>query len=173
MAGVEWHHLIWHNRPGIPATIYDILQGIRKAMSLCRKHKVAIIHSRSYIGSMMALSVKKILGVHFVFDMRGFWPDERVDGGIWTARSLPYRVFKRIEKSLFLGADHVVSLTQAGVVEFSNFDYLEQCVPPVSVIPTCTNLEIFKLAPTERDVLPWAILVRRGAGICLMRLPTV
>ncbi len=29
--GIEWHWLRYHQRPSVPATIYDVLAGIRKA----------------------------------------------------------------------------------------------------------------------------------------------
>lgn len=150
-AGVEWHALTWHNKPNIPATIYDLLAGIRAATKLARKSNAQIVHCRSYIASMIGLAVKRRTGAKLVFDMRGFWPDERVDGGIWTKRSLPYRIFKRVERSLFLNADHVVSLTRAGVREFSQFEYLKGKLPPVSVIPTCTNLAMFRPTDTARQ----------------------
>lgn len=150
-AGVDWHYLVWHNRPGIPATIYDIAQGVRKATALARMTQAQVVHCRSYIGGMIGLEVKRRTGARYVFDMRGFWPDERVDGEIWSRTGLPYRVFKKIERRLFLGADHVVSLTRAGVREFSAFDYLQGRLPPVSVIPTCTNLEMFHPVEAERE----------------------
>ena len=74
---------------------------------------------------MIGLYVKNKTGAKFIFDMRGFWPDERVDGGVWARDSLPYKYFKGVERKLFLGADHVVSLTHSGAVEFSKFDYLQ------------------------------------------------
>ena len=150
-AGVDWHHLVWHNRPGIPATLYDIAQGIRKATRLARASGAQVVHCRSYIGGMIGLSVKRRTGARYIFDMRGFWPDERVDGGIWSRSGLPYRVFKQVERRLFLGADHVVSLTRAGVREFAAFDYLQGRLPPVSVIPTCTNLEMFRRIDSPRE----------------------
>jgi hypothetical protein len=52
---------------------------------------------------------------------------------------------------LFLGADHVISLTRAGVHEFSRFPYLAGRLPPYSVIPTCTNLEMFQPDAGQRD----------------------
>src|SRR6056297_45491 len=143
VAGIDWHRLTYHNRPGIPATIYDIALGIRKAKALARSRDIQIVHTRSYIAGLIGLAVKRRTGARFIFDMRGFWPDERVDGGIWKPKSMRYRVFKWIERRLFLGADHVVSLTRAGVREIGKFDYLQDRIPPISVIPTCTNLELF------------------------------
>lgn len=150
-AGVDWHARTWHNRPGIPATVYDILAGIWTATRLARAAGAEVVHCRSYIGSLIGLAVKRRTGARLIFDMRGFWADERVDGGIWSRNGLPYRVFKRVERQLFLNADHVVSLTQAGVREFSAFDYLQGCLPPVSVIPTCTNLDLFRPVQVPRE----------------------
>lgn len=149
-AGVTWHRRVWHRKPGIPATIYDILVGIAQATRIVRENGIQIVHCRSYIGSMIGLSVKKRTGAKLIFDMRGFWPDERVEGGIWRAGSAPYRYFKRVEKRLFLRADYVVSLTRAGVREIAQMPYLRGQMPPVSVIPTCTNLGMFHPVPTSR-----------------------
>ena len=32
--GIEWHWLRYHQRPSIPATIYDVMAGYRKAASV-------------------------------------------------------------------------------------------------------------------------------------------
>lgn len=147
-AGVDWHPRVWHNKPiGTLATLYDLVAGRRHAIRLARAVEADIVHCRSYIAGLMGLAVKRATGARYIFDMRGFWPDERVDGGIWSRTSLPYRVFKRVERRLFLEADHVVSLTRAGIREFEAFDYLEARAPASSVIPTCTNLDLFSLRP--------------------------
>ncbi|MEM0984860.1 MAG: glycosyltransferase family 4 protein [Pseudomonadota bacterium] len=146
-AGVGWHRLAYHNRPGIPATLYDIAMGMRRGIKLAKACRADIVHTRSYIAGMIGMAVKRETGARFIFDMRGFWPDERVDGGIWKAGSRRYKFFKGIERRLFTSADHVVSLTRAGVREYEQFDYLADNPPPSTVIPTCTNLELFR--PTE------------------------
>lgn len=150
-AGVDWIRLPYHRKPGIPATLYDVMMGIRTGRRIAREKGIQIVHCRSYIAGLIGLAVKRATGAKYIFDMRGFWPDERVDGGIWTTSSAPYKVFKRVEKMLFTGADHVVSLTRAGVREFEQFDYLQGRMPPSSVIPTCTNLDMFRPVDTERD----------------------
>jgi len=150
-AGVTWHRRIWHRKPGIPATIYDINRGIAQATRIVREADIQVVHCRSYIGSMIGMAVKKRTGAKLIFDMRGFWPDERVEGGIWRAGSAPYRFFKRVERKLFLNADHVVSLTRAGVREIAQMPYLKGRMPPVSVIPTCTNLTLFHPVPVQHQ----------------------
>jgi glycosyltransferase involved in cell wall biosynthesis len=151
-AGVDWRPLVWHNRPiGSVATLYDLIVGRAKATRIAHEVGAEIVHCRSYIASLMGLAVKRATGARLIFDMRGFWPDERVDGGIWSKSSVTYRVFKRIERSLFLNADHIVSLTKAGVREYEAFDYMSGVPPKSTVIPTCTNLNMFRSLSARRD----------------------
>ena len=42
-----------------------------------------------------------------VFDIRGFWADEKVDRLGWSINSLKYKFFKALEGKLFKQADHV------------------------------------------------------------------
>jgi glycosyltransferase involved in cell wall biosynthesis len=89
--------------------------------------------------------------VKFVFDMRGFWADERVDGGLWPKGGRLYRIAKWFERRFLTSADHVVSLTHAAVREMGQFPYLAGCRPPFTVIPTCADLERFRPLPAKKD----------------------
>lgn len=142
-AGIHWHPLRYHKRFSFLSTTWDILRGSLTGMRIAREHRLAIVHARSYVPSAMALVIKKVTGVKFVFDMRGFWADERVDGGLWLRGGWMYRGAKWFEKRFLLGADHVVSLTHAAVREMRGFDYLEGRMPPMTVIPTCADLSLF------------------------------
>lgn len=150
-AGVDWRPRVWHNKPvGTLATLYDLVAGRRQAIRIAREVGAEIVHCRSYIASLMGLAVKRTTGARLIFDMRGFWPDERVDGGIWSKSGAVYYIFKRIERSLFLNADHIVSLTKAGVREYEAFDYMQAVGPKSTVIPTCTNLDLFRPEDASR-----------------------
>jgi glycosyltransferase involved in cell wall biosynthesis len=93
---------------------------------------------------MMALAIKRVTGVKYLFDMRGFWADERVDGDLWPRTGLMYRVAKGFERHFLLAADHVVALTHAAVTEMQRFSYLQGSMPSMSVIPTCADLKHFQ-----------------------------
>ncbi|NDK38719.1 glycosyltransferase [Pseudoxanthomonas gei] len=143
-AGIHWHPLRYHKRFSFLATAWDILCGSVKGLCIVRKHRLTIVHARSYVSSVMALMIKRATGAKYVFDMRGFWADERVDGGLWSPSGRMYRVAKWFERRFLLSADHVISLTQAGVDEMRKFPYLREGMPPVTVIPTCADLARFK-----------------------------
>jgi glycosyltransferase involved in cell wall biosynthesis len=139
-SGITWHPLRYHKRPTAPATSYDILAGITLGARLVRRNELRVIHARSYVPSVMALAIKRLTGAKYVFDMRGLWADERVDGGIWPAGGTLYQVAKRFERRFLLEADHIVSLTHAAVREIEGWGIP---LPPISVIPTCADLERF------------------------------
>jgi len=146
-ADIHWHPRRYHKRPSALATAWDILVGIASGLWLVLRHRIGIVHARSYVPAVMALALKRPTGAKFVFDMRGFWADERVDGGLWPRDGRMYRVAKWFERRFLLGSDHVVSLTHAAVGEMQRFDYLQGRMPPVTVIPTCADLARFRPRP--------------------------
>jgi glycosyltransferase involved in cell wall biosynthesis len=76
--------------------------------------------------------------------MRGYWADERVEGGLWDLK-VPvylaiYKYFKIKEREFLKHADHVVSLTQNSRSEIYSRNVRRG---PISVIPTCVDLGHF------------------------------
>lgn len=149
-AGIHWHPRRYHKRPSAVATSWDIAVGILSGLWLVLRHRLHIVHARSYVAAVMALALKRLTGARFVFDMRGFWADERVDGGLWPRDGRMYRVAKWFERRFLLRADHVVSLTHATVHEMQRFDYLQGNLPTTTVIPTCADLARFVPATAPR-----------------------
>jgi glycosyltransferase involved in cell wall biosynthesis len=150
-AGIHWHPRRYHKRPSALATAWDILAGTFTGLRLVRRHGLGIVHARSYVSSVMAVMIKRFTGAKYVFDMRGFWADERVDGGLWPRDGRMYRIAKWFERRFLLGADHVVSLTHAAVQEIQRFPYLAGRMPPVTVIPTCADLARFQPMAGQRS----------------------
>jgi glycosyltransferase involved in cell wall biosynthesis len=150
-AGIRWHPRRYHKRPSALATAWDICVGIVSGLWLVLRYRLAIVHARSYVAAVMALVLKQFTGTKFVFDMRGFWADERVDGGLWPRDGRMYRIAKWFERKFLLNADHVVSLTHAAQAEMQGFDYLQGRMPPVTVIPTCADLARFRPAHAAHD----------------------
>jgi glycosyltransferase involved in cell wall biosynthesis len=50
-----------------------------------------------------------------------------------------------VERRFLLAADHVVTLTHASETEIRRFPYLIGKAPPISVIPTCADLDRFTI----------------------------
>lgn len=158
--GIVWHPLRYHKQPTAPATAYDVACGTSYALALVVRHRLSIVHARSYVPALIALTVKKVTGAKFLFDMRGLWADERVDGGLWPTSGRLYRMTKELEGLFLTAADYVVTLTRASELEIRTFPYLANCAPPIAVIPTCADLQRFSV----RGALPQEPLVLGYAG---------
>jgi len=151
-AGISWHPMRYHKSPSAPATAYDIAAGTVRAVAIAKANRIGIVHARSYVAGVMALAVKRMTGAPFLFDMRGLWADERVEGGVWPAGSALYRGAKAVERRLFAAADHIVTLTHASEAELQRIFGNGTCALPISVIPTCADLERFTIATEpQRD----------------------
>jgi glycosyltransferase involved in cell wall biosynthesis len=146
--GITWSFLTYHKRFSVPATFYDVLCGAFFAWKLARKEKIDVFHGRVHIPTMMGWIANKFLRnkPKLLFDIRGFFPEEYVDAGIWKADSIVYKAVKYCEKLLLRDSDGFVVLTEkAREILFpeskeTGFDKLGR---PVEVIPCCVDLQKF------------------------------
>ena len=146
-AQIGWTPLAYHKSPTVPATAFDIAQGSLVVLWLALRCRAAILHARSYVPALIVLPAKWIAGAKFLFDIRGFWADERVDGGLWPKSGALYRGVKRMERLFIAEADYMVTLTHASAREFENWPVFAARNPPLAVIPTCADLDRFRLEP--------------------------
>lgn len=142
--GIFWHCLTYHKWPSIPATLFDLFSGLRHVIRLNRTESFDVIHARGHIPAPIAALMKVLYGTKFLFDIRGFMPEEYADAGVWKANGVLFTTVKRVEKWLMSKADGFVVLTErAREILFpesteSGFDKLGR---PVEVIPCCVDLE--------------------------------
>jgi len=141
-AGIKWISMRYHKRPVILSTLFDVCRGIWVSFLLNRQYKIGIVHARSYVPALIGMFLKKIYGKKFIFDMRGFWADERIEGGIWKKDFL-YHIAKYFEKIFLLNADIIITLTESAKGEISSFKYLRKTTPEIFVIPTAVDLKTF------------------------------
>jgi glycosyltransferase involved in cell wall biosynthesis len=152
-AKIRWVPLTYHCKPPVLSTFFDLTVGFLVCAFLSLRHKTSIIHVRGYTPAVIGLGLKLTLRKRFIFDMRGFWADEKVDAQVWLSNSLIYSIAKWFESKFLIHADVVVSLTNAAVAIMKKFPYLKSRPTRFDVIPTCTNLDLFhpiKLDP-END----------------------
>ena len=151
-AGISWHPLRYHKRPPVLSTIWDLMAMRRSASRLQRRVGFDLVHCRSYIPAVAGLSLKRRFGISFLFDMRGFWPEEKLEGGGWSRNPLlraVYRYFKNRERDFFREADAIVSLTAAARDQMMARPQDERPLVEPRVIPCCVDLAHFTLAEDE------------------------
>lgn len=147
---IDWHPIAYHKRPPILSSVWDLEAMHRLARRLVRREGIELVHCRSYIPALVGLRLKRELGTRFVFDMRGFWADERVDGGLWNLKAPHYRLvynyFKKKELEFLAAADRIVSLTHAGKTEMLRWKVAPGTDERIDVIPCCVDLAHFDRA---------------------------
>jgi glycosyltransferase involved in cell wall biosynthesis len=142
---IIWYPIKYRKSPPIISTLADIFSIKKEAKKIIAKHEIKIVHCRSYITALVGEQLKKKYGIKFLFDMRGFYADERVDGNIWKLSNpvfkAVYNFFKRKEKDFFRNADYSVSLTYKGKEIIESWNLRDNIA--IEVIPCCADLKKF------------------------------
>ncbi len=141
---VAWTATRYHKTPTVPATAFDMLQGLTIAAAVARLRGADLLHVRSYVAATMALPLARAAGVPLLFDMRGLWADEKVDAGHWPRDGRLYRGAKAVERRLLAGADTITVLTN-DLQRLLRHEHAhrDEIRAPISVIPTCADLDVF------------------------------
>ena len=148
--GIEWHWLPYHQRPSLPATIFDVRAGLRYGSRLVQRNKIQLVHARSYIPATIALALKRKFGIKMIFDVRGLMAEEYVDAEHWPKGGLRYRITKATERRILAATDAVVTLTERIWPIIKEWEGLKGRNVHHEVIPCCVDLARFKFDEQER-----------------------
>jgi glycosyltransferase involved in cell wall biosynthesis len=148
--GIEWHHLRYHQTPSLPATIYDVANGVRLGRRLVRQNRIELVHARSHIAATIAIALKKSAALKVIFDVRGLMAEEYVDADHWREGGIPYRLTKSMERRALQAADGVVTLTEKIWPVIRDWDGLRDREVIHEVVPCCADLELFRYREDER-----------------------
>ncbi len=142
---IDWSCLPYHKRPSSLATAYDIFRGSIFVRRMIRENQIDILHGRVHVATLMGAIARKFSSrkPKLVFDIRGFFPEEYADAGVWPENGLLFKTAKCVETWLMRKADGFVVLTEkARQILFTGatdtgFDNQGRTV---EVIPCCVDL---------------------------------
>lgn len=143
---ITWDFIYFEEQSGLKSKFGYLQQLKEKTASIIQSRSIQLIHCRSYPASLIGLYFKKKNNIPFIFDMRGFWADERIEGAIWQKSNwlhqLLYHYFKFKERQFVKECAHIVSLTEnAKNFIIRNFNIGSN---KITVIPCCVDLKNFK-----------------------------
>lgn len=151
--GIMWYPLFFKSRVPVLSQYKNFKALKKKALEVAAEFKPSVIHCRSLVPAIIGKKIKKKHGGKLLFDMRGFWADERVEGEIWNTKNPVfanlYSSLKKKEKELFQTADSVVSLTNKAK-DFILKEYAKD--QHITVIPCCVDTDKFSY-PRNQDKL--------------------
>ncbi len=144
---IKWVSIPYHKNPPVFSSVYDYHKLKQTAKQLHKKNKYDMVHTRPGLPTLVALWMKKKYGVKFLNDVRGFWADERVDGGMWNLKNpvfkTVYNFFKKHEYECLEKADYVTCLTHAAKKEIHTWKNIPGQPIPIKVIPCSVDLDLF------------------------------
>lgn len=146
-ANIRWLPVPYSSLPSVLSKQLNLFRIKKLAKQFCEKEKPSVVHCRSYMAALLGLQLKQKYGVKFIFDMRGFWADERIDGQIWNLKNrlhkAIYNFFKKKELAFLKNADYTISLTENAKNEILSWKTFEKNPIPIQVIPCCADLNLF------------------------------
>lgn len=143
---IKWVPIAYHKNPPVLSSVYDVAMLKRKAAKLHGIEKFDMVHTRAGIPSLIGLWMKKKFNVKFLHDVREFYADSRVDGGIWNLKNplykIIYKYFKTIEEEEVKHCDGMVCLTYAAKTIIQQWPQYSQEVI-LEVIPCSVDMQLF------------------------------
>ena len=131
---------------GIFSKLIDLISMITKSYFLCKKYKFNILHARSYPSMHVVYLLKKIFKFKSIFDTRGFWVDDRIEGNIWPQKRFLYRLlykyYKFLEKKFIIETDVLIVLTKKAKQEIVKVS--DKIKKKTFLIPCCADYNHFK-----------------------------
>lgn len=153
---INWVSIPYHKNPPVLSSIYDYQSLKKKAKELHAAEAFDMVHTRPGLPTLVAVWMKKKYGIKFLNDVRGFWADERVDGGMWNLKNpifrSVYRFFKKHEYECLELADHVTCLTYAAEKEMHSWTNIKKQPLKIKVIPCSADLELFDPANIDQKL---------------------
>jgi glycosyltransferase involved in cell wall biosynthesis len=138
---IFWRPHTYHQGLGPISSLINIFKITFTPFFQMLMRKSQIIHIRSYMPGLGIPMLSFFFDFKFIFDIRGFWADEKVDRLGWKKNSSKYRFFKALESSLFKRADAVVTLTNASK-KFIERKFIKPS-KKIHVIRTCVDSSEF------------------------------
>ncbi|GAA4303666.1 glycosyltransferase [Nibribacter koreensis] len=141
---ITWHPLEYSNKYSFLSTYFLLQEGWKKVEQLHKFKKFDIVHCRAQLVATLGYKLKTKYGVKFIFDMRGWWTDEKFESGARSGAIYKplYKYLKSQEQKFFSTADKVVSLTHIGKDEIVKHGWAKE--NKIGVIPTCVDFDTFQ-----------------------------
>ncbi len=143
---IKWVAIPYHKKPPVFSSIYDVMMLRHRAKRLHEKEKFDMVHTRAGVPALIGLWMKKKFGVKFLHDIREFYADSRIEGGMWNNNNFFYKriynFFKNKEEEEVEKSDGIVCLTYAAEKIIKQWPQFK-IQTPLEVIPCSVDLNLF------------------------------
>lgn len=145
-SNISWIPLNYTKNPPVLSTLLDVIKIRRAAKKLHKAEGIDMVHTRAGVPALVGLWMKKTMGVKFLNDIREFYADSRVEGGMWNKGNILYKTiynfFAKQESEQVKQSDGIVCLTYAAEKIIKAWPEYKATIP-LEVIPCSADLALF------------------------------
>ncbi|MCA1572882.1 MAG: hypothetical protein LC798_21840 [Chloroflexi bacterium] len=105
--------------------------------------RAGLVHARSDMAAASALVTRRPA---WVWDLRGFWREQRMALGLISPGSRPERVMRQVEAASAKSCTGIVTLTRAAI-DVLRERFGDDVADKARVITTCVDLDLFSQSP--------------------------
>jgi glycosyltransferase involved in cell wall biosynthesis len=158
-AGVAWSFARYS--PGAARYFDNAVRLTARAALAIAGRGASVVHARGLPVAPAALALSAATKAPIVYDIRGFWIDQRLEHTRSFAGRATLRMLRALEAAVYARVAAVVSLTELGldVIRSGRFGRLRAHQLGVC-IPTCVDYDEFTLRPTDAPGVPQIIRER-------------
>lgn len=146
---IHWEYFFFSKKKGKFNRLKELVLLYYLVIKLVFLKKIDILHSRSYLPMFICALMKLIFKKKLIFDTRGSWFDERIEGGMLQNKGfdlLLYKLLKKIEFYFFRLSDHIIFLTNNGSKKIQD-SFIKG--KEISIIPCAADYDLFKILNDE------------------------
>ena len=145
-SSITWIPLNYTKKPPVISTLLDVIKMRKAAKKLYKVEGIDMVHTRAGVPALIGLWMKKTMGVKFLNDIREFYADSRVEGGMWNTKNVVYKTiynfFAKKESEAVRQSDGIVCLTYAAEKIIKDWPEYKASIP-LEVIPCSADLDLF------------------------------
>ena len=97
---ISWNYKKYRQGKFLVSHALNAVNFIFFPILLMLRERFSIVHIRSYMPGLCIPLLSMLFNFKLLFDIRGFWADEKHDRLGWRKNSLKYIFFKKLEKNL-------------------------------------------------------------------------
>ena len=154
---IKWIYLRYFSNQLVYLNLFNVLIANLILFFLNIFNSYKFIHIRSYLPFLNVI-IFFFYSKKIIFDMRGFWPEEKIDRFDWKKYQFRFKILKILEKIILHRSYKVICLTKESI------KILSKKYPSINInkflhIPTCSDTDYFyPLNNNKKDKITFGYL---------------
>lgn len=144
---ISWHRIPYSNKFNFISIGWSLFVAPFKIYPLIKRSNTKLIHARSMLPAAIALLMSLFIKCKVIYDIRGFWVDEKADINRIKKNGIFYKILSKLDKIVYKKSDAVVTVAKRSVDLILKNYAIPIC--KVNVITNTVNTSTFPLLTAD------------------------